>query len=683
LDDNDVNNANNIVNNIFYNTQDVIQQTTDQIKKFRRSYTKATNAYQDQGICLAEGIIDSSIESQKKMIELFESSLRNNPFIDPSVASTYISAIEKTGEAYAKILIATLQNNTAVLRIGNNANSTNLSTLNIFLDQLKYATRQWSNITVNALRVSEGLKRFDETIIEKEENRIRIERYIHAEFPKQMSLNDNARLVVNIKTTPPASSLISSPKLIQGVGQIRINAPPGRQEVRLLVYFNQEDPSFDINDKEYCKEIIVPVNDQDTQPIIFNLRPKKEGDATIRLEFFKEGVGGYIGELTLNTIIFDPEKPVTQSIEYPKSFELIKTGRFFDDVSAPHPDMTLLILQTKSYTSSSEYQVYLSSQEMGICPMGTIPLEMDIKSKFRNLFKEIEKTNLSPNVIDENIKSIGYVLYEEIFPSELKKIYWHIRDKIQSIQVWSMEPWIPWEIIKPWSKLENGTIEEDKFLCERFAFCRWRIGIAPVIKDQLRKIRVIVPSDTKLKKAFEERDWIKEFARNKGMSVSFASSREEVMSTFRSGDFDVLHFSTHGTHNNNLPILSVIVLENGEEITPGLISGMALTFGQVHPLVILNACQSGVQDFSFTEIQGWAKRFLDAGASAFICTLWPVSDETALKFTQELYNQLSEGVSLGEAVRAARLKCKKMGDPSWLAYELYGHPNMKVKFPNR
>jgi hypothetical protein len=316
-------------------------------------------------------------------------------------------------------------------------------------------------------------------------------------------------------------------------------------------------------------------------------------------------------------------------------------------------------------------------------PVGIIPLEQDARSKFRTLFKEIEKTNKYPDIIDEKITSIGHLLFEEIVPSELKTLYWHIRDRIQTIQIWSMEPWIPWEIIKPWRRLENGTIEEDKFLCEHFACCRWRIGTAPIIKDQLRKIRVIVPSDTKLKKALEERDWIKEFVRNNGMSVSFASSHQEVMSTFRSGDFDVLHFSTDGTYNKNLPSLSVIVLENGDELTPGHITGMAFTFGQVHPLVILNACQSGVQDFSFTEIQGWAKRFLDAGASAFICTLWSVSDETALEFTKELYTKLSEGVSLGEAVRAARLKCKKMGDPSWLAYELYGHPNMKVKFGNR
>jgi hypothetical protein len=38
-------------------------------------------------------------------------------------------------------------------------------------------------------------------------------------------------------------------------------------------------------------------------------------------------------------------------------------------------------------------------------------------------------------------------------------------------------------------------------------------------------------------------------------------------------------------------------------------------------------------------------------------------DQIALKFTKELYNQLSNGVPLGEAVKISRLKCRRSGDP--------------------
>src|SRR6185437_429568 len=95
-------------------------------------------------------------------------------------------------------------------------------------------------------------------------------------------------------------------------------------------------------------------------------------------------------------------------------------------------------------------------------------------------------------------------------------------------------------------KEDDGLVEEDEFLCERYAFCRWQIGIPPKIKEQLRKVKIIVPSDTKLKGVLEERDWIKEFATSKGLNVSFASSYREVMSTLTNGDYDIIHFSTHG-----------------------------------------------------------------------------------------------------------------------------------------
>lgn len=687
MDNKNLKDSTKIVNYVHDQAQDMIEKTTDETRKLGKSSIESINACQDQDTKMAQDFLDASIVSQKNMLDLFKRFLNVNPFIDSSLVALYRSGIERTGEMYAKLLVATLQNNVSALRVSNNTNSANIGVLNTYLDNLKYVTRQSSNAIVNTIANAVVQKRVDQTIPENEKNVMKIEKYILAEFPKQISIRDPGKLILTLQDRSPVlSSILSSPS-IQGGGKIGINVAQGSREVRLLAYFNQENSSFDLLEKEYCKEIVVPIdpiNDEKSKPKIeFNLMPKREGYAYITLHLFKEGVGGYIGELTLNSHILGAAKTTAQSVDYPKFFGSVKIGKFVDDLSAPYPDVTLYILQTKSDPTHSEYQAYLASQEIGYSHVGTISLSQDVTEKFRALFKEIEKTNMSPTVIDEKIRAIGLSLYDEIVPLELKAVYWRIRDTIQSIQVWSMEPWIPWEIIKPSRILESGAPEEDNFLCESFACCRWRIGIPPVVKDRLRKIRVVVPSDTKLKSALDERDWIKEFARNNGISVSSVSSLQEVLSTFRSGDFDILHFCTHGKNNKDLSILSRIELENGEELTPAHISGMATTFGQSHPIVILNACQSGAQDFSFTEIQGWSTRFLNAGASAFICTLWSITDEAALNFTKELYNQLLNGVSLGEAVTASRLKCRKIGDASWLAYELYGHPNMKVTFGNR
>jgi len=181
----------------------------------------------------------------------------------------------------------------------------------------------------------------------------------------------------------------------------------------------------------------------------------------------------------------------------------------------------------------------------------------------------------------------------------------------------------------------------------------------------------VVPKDTNLDAAIKERNWIKELANQRNITISFDSSYDEIRNTLETEkEVDILHFSTHGQSNPESPLLSAIELEGKIQLRPEEIVGKAMTFGQSHPIVILNSCQTGNQGFSLTGIQGWAAKFLDAGASVFIGTLWSVNDETAFNFVKEFYNQLASGTSLGESVKNARNKSKKEGDTAWLAYQL-------------
>jgi hypothetical protein len=313
--------------------------------------------------------------------------------------------------------------------------------------------------------------------------------------------------------------------------------------------------------------------------------------------------------------------------------------------------------------------------------MDSIKFQFNPETKFYKIFEEIENSNvLSMTKVDKEIKDIGMSLYDELFPEKLKKLYWELRDRIKSVRVISKEPWIPWEIIKPWRQLENGVGEEDDFLCERYAFSRW-IGKRERIKKEVKNIKVIVPADTNLKAAIKEGEWIEEFAKNKNIKISFDSTYDQVINTLETEkEIDILHFSTHGQNNKESPVLSTIELEGHIQLQPKNLVGKAVTFGQSYPIVILNACQTGNQGFSLTGIQGWATKFLNAGASVFIGTLWSVDDVTAFNFVKEFYNQLASGITLGESVKNARNKCKREGDTSWLAYQLYGHPNSKIKF---
>jgi CHAT domain-containing protein len=97
------------------------------------------------------------------------------------------------------------------------------------------------------------------------------------------------------------------------------------------------------------------------------------------------------------------------------------------------------------------------------------------------------------------------------------------------------------------------------------------------------------------------------------------------------------------------------------------------------PTIFMNACRSAGLSATYNRLDGWASKFLEAGAGAFIGSLWAVCDGTARGFAQEFYSQLQARSSLGEAVKQARrVAANQADDPTWLAYAVYGNPRATI-----
>ena len=111
-------------------------------------------------------------------------------------------------------------------------------------------------------------------------------------------------------------------------------------------------------------------------------------------------------------------------------------------------------------------------------------------------------------------------------------------------------------------------------------------------------------------------------------------------------------------------------------LTPENLNVCARSLPANCPLVFLNACETGRVGQSLSELGGWPKQFLGAGASAFLGTLWKVSDRQAREFAKIFYTEFLAGTPIGEAVRVSRREIHQRypGDPSWLAYTVYAHP---------
>ena len=94
-------------------------------------------------------------------------------------------------------------------------------------------------------------------------------------------------------------------------------------------------------------------------------------------------------------------------------------------------------------------------------------------------------------------------------------------------------------------------------------------------------------------------------------------------------------------------------------------------------LVFLNACRSAGPRYQCIGVDSFAEMFLRANAGAFIGSLWEIRDDTAQRFATQLYTSLLAGQELGAAVTALRQNASQ-GDPTWLAYAVYGHPQAKM-----
>jgi len=239
--------------------------------------------------------------------------------------------------------------------------------------------------------------------------------------------------------------------------------------------------------------------------------------------------------------------------------------------------------------------------------------------------------------------------------------------------VQSEEPWIPWELCKLCGE-ENGRLVAGPFFCEAFTITRWLPGLSFKPKLTLQNMAVVVPSDSGLPCAFSELEYLLSLAQSGRRVKRIPAKFLDVYNALASGEYDGWHFTGHGGYRASDPNRSAIYLENRETFKPELLVGVVTNLGASRPLVFLDACQIGRSGMSLTDIGGWAKQFLFAGAGAFIGPYWSVYDQPACDFAKELYKRLLVGLSIGKAVQEARLAIKATGDPTWLAYTVFADP---------
>ncbi len=139
---------------------------------------------------------------------------------------------------------------------------------------------------------------------------------------------------------------------------------------------------------------------------------------------------------------------------------------------------------------------------------------------------------------------------------------------------------------------------------------------------------------------------------------------------------NLAHFACHVSYREESPNLSRILLSDDFPITLKDLEVYGVEISD-HPLVILNACETGNLNPLYTA--NFAAAFLKYGARGVVATECAVPDDFAGDFAQELYTHLLAGEPLGESLLATRRYfLEEHNNPSGLLYSMYAPPSIRL-----
>jgi molecular chaperone DnaK len=262
----------------------------------------------------------------------------------------------------------------------------------------------------------------------------------------------------------------------------------------------------------------------------------------------------------------------------------------------------------------------------------------------------------------------GVTLWQELLPEQLRSQFWERQRRITQLTILTNHDVVPWELLYPKDRRHDAG-----FLVEQFPVTRAIYGHARQRRLQLHPARFVVPPGSPADAQAEAHA----LAGLLGTRLTTVSELMPLLQLISEGSFGLLHFACHNRFDPHDG--SSIRLDSPFTPTFLAIAASDQTLTSAAPVVFINACRSIGEVPSYNQLDGWAEKFLHAGAAAFIGSLWDVCDGTAREFAQELYRRLVAGEPLGDAVMAARREvAAEPGDPTWLAYAVYGDPQARV-----
>lgn len=509
-------------------------------------------------------------------------------------------------------------------------------------------------------------------------------------FPVSVQRRQINWLIVRLRLQKPETTAATGVVPVEFVKVGDEEPPPEYLTVRVLA------PDFDEETRRWERTITVR-HDQDSDPAVFLLKSDEPGKKRIAIDFLHKG--RQVGSVAFTTEVTELPSAGANVTLLQGSADRQEFARF-ERTPPPPADLHLRVVKK---AQDNTLAFYLDS------PLAAVPFRNELmgetpltsKDPFTFLAQELDPldtmvaaltadlTEAERTDAERKLTLLAEGLFEQLLPERFREAYFTqivpLRDAgvITTFLITSDEPWIPWELLKPYHySVREAKEYTDDFWAARFRLSRWLAGRGPNARIEVKTAALVLP-DVGLPAAAGERSFFDTLSTRRMIQLSGPSMRrQEVLDLFMAGGFQVLHIATHGQFNTDDADQSVIELAD-DTLRPSDLRGALLRgIRQSMPLVFLNACDGGRANFGLTGLGGWAEKlFHEANAAAFVGALWEVHDDLAVAFSSHFYDRLAEGDTLGEAMRAARAHLRSLDpiNPTWLAYTLYGDPNAAVQ----
>ena len=227
----------------------------------------------------------------------------------------------------------------------------------------------------------------------------------------------------------------------------------------------------------------------------------------------------------------------------------------------------------------------------------------------------------------------GARLWQQLVPGQLREQFWDRQHRIRQLTILADKDTVPWELLYP---MDPG--HDAGFLVEQFPVTRAIFGWRPARTLRLQPARFVLPEGS-LREAAVEVEAMRRLLDPGQAPGAVISELTPLTDLISSGNFGLLHFACHNTYE---PVGGSSIRLGRVRFTPTLLEVAAIqkALQASAPTVFINACRSAGLAATYNRLDGWASKFLEAGAAAFIGSLWAVSDGASREFAQELYRRL-------------------------------------------